>query len=226
MWIIEKRVNSGSDWHDSHTSYEYIQPSEDKFGWDTKEDAVKKLRDFFKTEIEYLHLETEEFSNVLDSIGTNADTHASFDDGNIVIETTAGDLHYANTSTEWEVDAWYSISEVPDDCQYLVIENFLSPNKYTDSVERIWHKPFNTYAEAMEYLKGFIKWEGWSEVFIAPLYDINREWLNREYEAIDLLDQLSAKADVSRYDKELFLPWTDSHIERLKAELIRLELDL
>ena len=44
MWVIGKEMNSGSDWHDSHTSYAYIQPSEDKFGWDTKEDAVRKLQ--------------------------------------------------------------------------------------------------------------------------------------------------------------------------------------
>lgn len=298
MYVIENINYGGADWHDDRTVFSFITKNESEFGYDTKEEAIAKLRshilELFTNDVR-THADTDKIMPILNLIGIPqkfgkspsytcpVDTcyresdyviksriaragrainkslrakgysakQAYITTGKILDERFANAYEYqykfpnefidnnGKVTHENEVTLsinekgeliivndymWgqvsykstYVINEVKNPV-YAVIENFLSPSKYYDCIERLWHEPFATYKEAITYKASFVPHEDWdTDVYIAclDLDEINKDWYNAQLNIITLLEQNC----LDIYDST-FSPWTTEHEKRINALL-------
>ncbi len=105
----------------------------------------------------------------------------------------------------------YIVSEIPDDkVHYLVVENFLAPRKGVPSIQRMFHKPYETENAARKAAKKLKKHEGYNsqiEIIVSNKEsDAENEWYNLNLEAINLMNKATDVpfcASVKKHIEEL-----------------------
>lgn len=109
----------------------------------------------------------------------------------------------------------YITEIIPDDkVQYLVVENFLAPTKGVPSVQRFYHKPYETEAEAKKAKESFVLHESHGsrvEILVSDKdKDAEKEWYKKNLQAIELAEKYPAvpfrifiKAQLDEYGKFL-----------------------
>lgn len=233
MIVIKKDRYGGIDWHDSHSTFEYIKPSENNFGYASIEDAKKAIIEDivkeFPDEEEKIREAFVSGKDVTFPIKIN-----KYDEkGNIIgfdygdTDVYEGQTYYEASVTiipsKWEcieeymfgqIDyhIYYTIQEL-ENPTYAVIENFLAITKGVPNVERIYHRPFESYAEAKAYLDSFKPHEEWNvQMYIAcwDINKINKEWYDLQLKVIDILDTNPELL----YDNS-FSPYVKQHYENL-----------
>lgn len=239
MFVVIDNTYGGIDWHDSCTRTNYIKPSEDKFGFDTYEDAHRaliesivqiypehesKIRSAFATgqEISF-PIPVEECCQEppYDVISKRDPEVITDNDGKTYYENEVciipSELKICTDYMFGQVSyvAYYKIKELKNPV-YAVIENFLAPTKGVDSVERMYHKPFATVKEANDYIKSAIFHENTHRVQIyIAVFDtdtVNKKWLDLQYQIIELMD----KFDDDMIHDDSFCLYSKTHLENLK----------
>ena len=110
-----------------------------------------------------------------------------------------------------------------ENLRWVAEEQFYSPNKYTDMVERIYEMPFETRKEAekaLERLNVHSKFGAMAQCNCKKVLaiDVSNEtvqrWLELQKIAIDLMKEKG----VTPNDENTFSAWVEEHIRKLKEK--------
>lgn len=237
MFTCKVDTYGGMDWHDSCTRTEYIKSSENEFGFDSYKEAKEALiNDIIKTFPKHEDLIRKSFDkeecitfpvqiekeDPLTHKVIKKDPEKIIDENGIVYYENEVTLDPSQMKLKMEYmfgqvnySSYYKINEVKHPV-YAVIENFLAPFKGIPSVERMYHKPFDSVKEASDYIKHtkFHTKTHNVQVYIAvfDLNKVNTEWYENQLQVIDLMGQF--KKDMILDNS--FRIYPESHIEALK----------
>ena len=152
-----------------------------------------------------------------------------------VLVPTLIDEYYCGQFTTHTWIKQFEIEE--DDVRYLVIENFLCPNKGVSTLQRFYTRPVKTYEEAKKIADEMVlhdkdKYEAvWASSVkeiqvISAEYLQTSEWYAKNIQVIDQLEGLEELKKQHKLETELpFAMYVDQHLEKLKdagLEMFRL----
>ena len=233
MFIIRKETYGGIDWHDSCTTVDYIKPNDNEYGYDSTKSANKAIINDLVAKYPYAEQEirnafatskytefpakVNQYDNNGNIIGMDYGTPETYD-GQTINESTVRiwpkELKYNQDYVYGQVDyhTYYTIVEIKQPI-YAVIENFLAIRKGIDSIERMYHKPFESYQDALQYMNNFKPHSDYRVQIYIACFDMNsvkQEWFDSQ---MQIIEKLEKNPDLL-YDKS-FSPFTLKHYENI-----------
>lgn len=247
---------AGIDWHDCRTTHEYLKQN----GSYEITDVDSVIIDFIKRErnrlIKYFEKENKVYyfasnKKIEYAVKNKKKLSVIRGDKNSYTDTDGKRFTYYETELDLKVSdkgdldlvysAWggqftathYICIDVIDDknVRYIASENFLCPNKGVPSVQRFYHKPFESFTEFKSYfdnmkLHSIDKTNVWAEsekemlVIDIEKYEVFDEekqspnlWFSDNMEAIELTDKLRSSGI-----KEIpFKMYVNQHLENLRT---------
>ena len=236
MITLKRSTYGGIDWHDSKTTIAFVLAEDGGYDHLSEDNARIAMRNNIISQF------PEEAEKILKAFETNKPVEfpikaGHYDANGEYIEDSYGEVIVENGKTYYEASVkvnpeklkvsteyyfgqinfctYYYIEEVKNPV-YAVIENFLAVTKGVPSIERMYHKPFNTLEEAEAYKEQLKPHENYNtEVYIAvfDLDNINQDWYNNQIKVIEILEQ---KPELLYADS--FNPYVKAHYENVKEE--------
>lgn len=233
MYIVRRENYGGIDWHDSCTTVDYVKPNNDTFGYDDYDTAkaaiINHMISIFPYEEQTIRNafatgENTEFpakvnhydnkGNIIDFDYGETETYDGIEYHESTVKINPEKLNYTQDFLYGQVDyhIYYTITEIQNPV-YAVIENFLAIRKGIDSIERMYHRPFDSYQNALQYMNNFKPHSGYRVQMYIACFDMNNvkhEWFNLQMQIIDILE----KNPDLLYD-DTFSPFSQKHLENI-----------
>ncbi len=241
----------GFDWHDIYTANKSLQSKNNNYLFDNKEDYIKAINEdvigFAESEEDKelfkKALKDHSVVTIPEAITTQSVTVKTVDknhhylldakEGNVQNSTgeitmdATKDIPTIDTTYyygQFEYNTRYYIEEIKKPL-YMVVENFFCPFKGCDSVERLYHKPFLSLEDAVNFRNTFkFKVENGAkphednyydgQVYISVIDEDNaksNKWFKKQMEVMDMCNDLG----VDIYNPETFGVPVEYHLDRL-----------
>lgn len=237
MITLHKSTYGGMDWHDSKMTIDYIKPSDEEYGYETTDDVYKALINDIVKEHPYAEdmirnafatnkpvtfptkcPKYNEAGDIIDYELFGKVTHDgkhTYYESSVKINPEQLTCYMELLYGQFTYSTTYYITELKTPV-YAVIENFLSVTKGVPSIERMYHRPFDSYAEAKAYMDKFIPHENYSTQVYIACFDVDtvkKEWYDLQIKIIEILE--NSENSNLLYDSDTFSPYAKYHYDNL-----------